>query len=327
MTPHIVSTWLRQLRTVRHGTLRAYKNTRLRLLDMFPDPESWTADETRLVLMLFRPTAQELEEFIQDCLGAAAEDLDDADVASAGVFAAYLREPFSEPGLTRPTQLFAIDALTNGACTSSSVGWRAIALTEELALLCEDFDEYTNPLFPRVLGAITRQDLTRSAALLIRAHGEWDASDSGFYCEVQAEGIAPAEVYRILLARSNRGGTRILTMDPEQLKQFRTRHMAYDFESLMAVMRSSEDGKDPQALQPLQPDRMKLSAADVDTGGRLPIRAAVYFAPDPDPEFQIVLCETCGPQNPDAHPGVLFDARGYLCHDCALPLDVVGKVH
>ena len=72
--PQLVASWLKTLKPVESGGVRAFLNDGWELLRAWPMPESWSEDDARLVLTLFRPDPETVQEFAsQYCV-----DMEDA---------------------------------------------------------------------------------------------------------------------------------------------------------------------------------------------------------------------------------------------------------
>jgi hypothetical protein len=238
-----VRQWLSGLRPVSHRGISAWVNDSWDLLNGFPDPGTWTAAETELIVTLFRPARTELTEFVEE----QNFELEDKSVfdESTPVWNGFVdgSRPMVTEGLVRAADLFSVSFAVDGMCCSSSWQWRAIALTSDLALFCEVSDNYGLQLFPAVFGVTSRTRPYASAALLLKSRADKDSERfldrDNFFDELSASKIRDAEVYRLLLARSGHGGTRILSASRRELIAFRTRNMACGFSDVQRLLRQT----------------------------------------------------------------------------------------
>jgi hypothetical protein len=303
----VVASWLKTFKPLESGGVRAFLNVDWELLRAWPMPESWSEDEARLVLTLFRPAPESVQEFVsQYCLDTQDEQ------GAPTVWGEYLSSPFTEPRLVSPEALFEIQTGVNGGCSSWFVKIQAIALTDELALLVEANDEVTLDTFPDIVGVITRKDAARSAALLFLERGECEArftENTSLYSELSAKGIPTEEVYRIALARCGHGGRRLISIPADRLRTFRTPEMARGFRAFRELLEPT-----PRVIRK-QTSRAAVPHPPADA------RVEVFFGETPEEEDTVpVYCVDCGSGLAGMKPGVIFDGRPFECAGCGRAL-------
>jgi len=118
-------------------------------------------------------------------------------------------------------------------------GWRVETFTKDLALFSVWDDEGVSRVLPRPLGLVPRDRLFQNTGLLLRRCERIDDDrfvSGGFWTRIRPQGIELAELYRLLVVASGRGGDSILTMSPEEVVDFRESDMKYGFQDVARLV-------------------------------------------------------------------------------------------
>ena len=230
--PAIIKHWLSTLRPVNAHGVDAWVNDAWQVLAT--PPAAWRSHDVNLAVTLFRPTREEISQFVE------AFDLEDTSPFDEAVWVwrAFIQglRPVARLGLTQPHELFSIDMTFDRHGTTTHCSWTAIALTDQLALFCERGNERGRDPFAYPLGVISRAAPFASAALLMAGRAsDWQEffSSPDFFDELMADGIPDEEVYRILLASCGYGGRDMAHLSPEQLPDFTVPPMRYGFADIV----------------------------------------------------------------------------------------------
>ncbi len=214
---HPLDEWIAKLRPVSLQGLKAFLVVDWNGFEMHFDPAKCDPEQVRLARLVLRPDKKELEEYLSDW---------DASDAWRAPESALLRGASTQ--LLERRTLFSVDFAIDGAMFTWTWDWRVETFTKDLAIFSVWDDEFVPSLLPRPLGLIPRDRLFQNAALLLRRCERIDDDrfvEGGFWDEIQPRGIGLAELYRLLIAASRRGGDSILTLSSEEIVNFRESDM------------------------------------------------------------------------------------------------------
>jgi hypothetical protein len=113
-----------------------------------------------------------------------------------------------------------------------------VTLTERLAAVGFSAGETTGPLGEVLAGFVDRRMPSRSTAVLARHNGLFRDSTFGeanplavpeLPDELTVTGLPLPELYRIILAGTNRGGSQMFTLDDDALRSYRDPILPWGF--------------------------------------------------------------------------------------------------
>lgn len=219
--PQSVQNWLGGLKRIKHKDTVAWVNEGWQPIESYHH-DDWPVDELIFLLDLFRPAAREVRDW--------ASNLDDERAAAVE---GWLKA--NRPGRGRRT-LFGVRFAVSRIFDSSCWSWGAIALSPDLALLCQfGGDVYRGP-FGEVFGVIDRKHPVQSAALLLAANGapeEMCLSDDHFpFHELSANGVSRTDVYRLVLAFYGYDGLDVCIRPDKEVRRFRGEDATAGFEEI-----------------------------------------------------------------------------------------------
>ena len=240
--PAIIKHWLSTLRPVTSQGIEAWVNDSWQVLAT--EPAAWRSHDVNLAVTLFRPTREEIAQFVEEF------DLEDTSPYDEAVWVwrAFIQgmRPVARLGLTQPHELFTIDMTFDWHGRTTNCSWTAVALTSQLALFSERGDERGRDPFAYPLGVISRATAFSSAALLMASRAsEWQEffSSPDFFDELTADGLPDEEVFRILLAACGHGGRDVVHLTADQLPDFTVPPMRYGFADVVDRLGASRKGR------------------------------------------------------------------------------------
>ncbi len=211
----------------------------------------WTTDDIVRVRCLLRPQPEDIEQFL-----ASAVFIDEP--LSSSSLDAWRRpkeECLAGCGLgvsTWPNDIFHFSCKFEPAAHGDSRLWGCTArqFTSEWALFSvHGYERLPEGVIPQgfnqyPLGFIKNSHYLKSAALLLSKalnHGDHLLCPSFWEATSIVGNIAPEEVYRMLLASSGLGTSRVLLMSAEKLKKHRPRGIKYRYETVENMYQLDED--------------------------------------------------------------------------------------